>query len=224
MIIQKLQLTTNNMEAQLQFYVGTLGFKLTTRNTTSFTFEAGETLVEFNFVNEKIVPVHFAFSVKAKDILSILEFLHERLTPINNNSNPVFSFPNWKAKSIYFYDSDKNIIEFILRKCDTCNISKLFTINNVIRVCEIGVVCANCQQAACLIQKNLKLTRFIGENKHFIPMGNSEGLLILVEYGQKKWFPTDQYAEFNRIETEILIQGKLEHLICENGLILFRNN
>ena len=222
MLIRSLLLYTDNLEAQYDFYIEKLGFELQERWNLAFCFKAGKSLVTFHSEPDKTAtPVHFAFGIQNQDTSGIEDFLKDKVELIvpKTQNTAIVDFKNWKAKSIYFYDADSNIVEFIIRTDDMKSDSKSFDSNNIKGICEIGIPCGNCHIIAERIRNEVKIDSYIGESAEFIPMGNSDGLLILVQEGKKKWYPTDNIVKYGKLKATIQNHGYIADIVCENGLV-----
>jgi len=102
----------------------------------------------------------------------------------------IIDFSNWNAKAIYFYDLDKNIVEFIARKSLRLNSSSKFSSNSILNISEIGLVTNEIQNTFHRLNKIQNIEVFSGDFERFCALGDDNGLFIMVNDNLKKWFPT----------------------------------
>lgn len=219
MLIRSLVLYTNKLDIQYEFYIGKLGFELIEKWNEAFSFRAGITRISFLFDDKhKINPSHFAFGIQGCEISKVLKFMDGLVEPFQlvTQETPIVDFPNWKAKSIYFTDPDSNIVEFILREKDVYSNFESFGMENIKSVCEVGIPCDDPNELAESISTETKIKSYLGADSNFIPMGDTDGLLILVKAGKKKWFPTETIANKSRVKVTIQNRGCIADIICEN--------
>lgn len=218
MLIRSLLLYTTKLDIQYEFYIEKLGFELMEKWNEAFSFRAGTTRVSFLFDDShKINPSHFAFGIQNCEISGALKFLNKLVKPFQliSQETPIIDFPNWKAKSIYFIDPDGNIVEFILREKDVSS-DFVFGIENIKSVCEVGIPCDDPSELSERISDATKMKSYLGADMNFIPMGDTDGLLILVKAGEKKWFPTEIIASKSKLKITIQTRGCIADIICEN--------
>lgn len=218
MLIRILQLYTNNLKAQYEFYIVELGFKLLDRSDASFSFQAGSSQVIIHEeLEENLHPIHFAFALQnirmEKVCQSLMEFIE--LIPNQRNDHFIVDFFAWEAKSIYFYDADKNIVEFILRERDSSEVNCSFSSDHISSICEVGMPVKNCIKIANTLKKELGLVEYKGASDQFIPLGDDIGLLIVVEEGVKKWFPTQQISKYSILKLEFKVDDKIKTIIID---------
>ena len=122
----------------------------------------------------------------------------------------------WNAKSLYFYDEDKNIIEFISRESFSKPESALFSEKSILGISEVGLVTENIQEKFDFLNSNFQLEKYDGDFEHFCAIGDDEGLLITINQKLKDWFPTDDKAYKSEFKIEFTHQGKKNSLVFEN--------
>ena len=115
MKIKEVILFTNNIQNQKRFYKSVLGFEQLLDSSDKISFKAGESVLSFKF-SEKAKPYHMAFNIPSNAINDALIWLQKRIEVLDCEGEKIADFSSWKAKAIYFYDADKNIMEFIARE------------------------------------------------------------------------------------------------------------
>ena len=189
MKIEELILDTENLREQLSFYQDSLNFKLIKQSETCVSFQIGKSKLTF-VEKDRALPYHFAFNIHFSKVKEGLNWLKERVTVIPFEDDEIIDFENWKAKAIYFYDKDHNIVEFVARKEIGNDIKGRFGSKSILSISEIGIGTDNIKGLYKQINAIKPIDIFDGNLERFCAIGNNEGLFIVVDVSQKKWFPT----------------------------------
>ncbi|QHI38712.1 hypothetical protein IMCC3317_41060 [Kordia antarctica] len=193
MKINELTLFTTNLIQQRHFYTKVLELPLIVSDEEKFTVKIGVSSLTF-IASENTNPAHFAINISSYKIKEALQWILKRTNILWCEGEQIADFSNWNAAALYFYDSAKNIVEFIARKdLDIVN-THPFSASDLLNISEIGIV-SNDNEA---IYEQLNAMRSIpiydGNLDRFCALGNEEGLFILVNNTKKKWFPTQEEA------------------------------
>ena len=218
MIIKSLEFYTTKLQAQYDFYIIELGFTQYERSNNRFSFHVGHTHVVIQEdLESQLNPIHFAFALQNIGIVEVYHFLKHKveLIPNQRNGRVIIDFPAWKAQSLYFFDADYNVVEFILRKRDLKKMNSMFSVDNISSICEVGMPVKNCTHVAKSLKEKLCLEEYMGASDHFIPIGDDDGLFIMVEEGVKKWFPVNQLVQAAKLEVVVGIQERVYEVSCE---------
>ncbi|WP_299890011.1 VOC family protein [uncultured Lacinutrix sp.] len=189
MIIREIILFTNNLQAQRQFYKTVLNFIIIEDNATHVSFKTGNSILTFQY-NETIKPSHLAFNIPSDSIYHALNWLKKRVKIIDYEGEDITDFKAWNAKSIYFYDADNNIMEFIAREAITIKNNENFTADSIVSISEMAIAVDNIEVIYNQINAIKSISIFDGNFDRFCALGNSEGLFILIDKNKKKWYPT----------------------------------
>jgi len=192
MRLNKIILNSQNIEAQKSFYNSVLGLSVTS-NKQDFTVYLNNSQITF-VLDNNAKPYHFAIDIPANMIEEALVWLKERTKVLKNDSFEIIDFPAWNAQSIYFYDADKNIVEFIARKNLKNSTTISFSSESLLNVSEIGLATTNFEANRTILTSELGLTNFGTKTESFNALGNEEGLIILIDNQKKRWFPTNEMA------------------------------
>lgn len=121
---------------------------------------------------------------------------------------------------IYFFDKDGNIAEFIERPRLGFESDDAFSINQILRINEIGLpVEKPLEYSKILIEKfNLTLSDLDNFGDFFCWTGDHEGVFIVVKKG-RNWKPTQLPAEVNDFEIEFEESGEVIRIGFENNVI-----
>jgi len=214
MKINTLKLYSANFEAQVAFYNDKLGIPLLNKNTKEASFKLGKSILTLK-KSVTFQPYHFAINIPSNQINEALTWLKERVTILKDENNEIQHFKNWSAKAIYFYDEDKNIVEFIARENLHQNSDALFTSKSLVEISEIGVPTTNIESIFNSITKFAPLKKYDGNFERFCAIGNENGLFICINKNIKDWFPINDPAytsdfeiDFQEHETKYRLQFK----------------
>ena len=194
MNIKEIQLYTHNFSKQLNFYTQTLGFELLEKQDKFFRLKAGNSILQFA-EDESIsqnLNYHFAFNIPENQIQEAAIWIVEKgltLLPFQNKN--ILDFPNWNAEALYFFDENRNIVEFIARH-DLNNQSKIpFSARSICEISEIGLPVDNVKEFYEQMTKVIDVPVYshISNMTSFCAAGNAQGLFIIVPL-QRNWLPT----------------------------------
>lgn len=141
MNILEVKILTDNLVETERFYAELLGFYTTKKDTNSISFLAGQSMLTFTKSNELNPTYHFAFNIPNNKINEAVNWVSTKCNLIKSSDYGIIAnFENWNAKAFYFYDNNKNILEFIAR-FDLDNYSdNRFEISSIQSISEIGLV------------------------------------------------------------------------------------
>src|SRR5690554_1022636 len=220
MKIEELTLYTKKLNAQNFFYSQVLGLEETGVFTGGISFQVGDTLLKF-IEKDTFQPYHFAFNVPADQIPEALVWLKGRVEIQRDGTNEIVDFPAWNARSIYFYDADNNILEFIGRKDIKTSISLPFSGRSFFEISEIGLATDNFDEKYHILLNDLNLNKFGGGKEVFAAFGSDNGLFILIDKSRKDWFPTNDKAHAADFKTIINLDEKRIEVEYTNQILSF---
>ncbi|WP_158961629.1 VOC family protein [Myroides fluvii] len=198
MKITNLYLETENLNNSLSFYQNTLGLTVVEQTAKEVRFQAGETLLTFTENKNKTPFYHFAFNIATNHLEQAIAWAqanHIELLPSPKNEI-ITHFDTWKAKSIYFWDLNGNLLEFIARADIQTTKAQPFSPKEMLNISEIGIVTAHPMQTAEAIMQQTGLQYFSKSAPlpEFCAIGDDEGLLIFVS-PERNWYPTQLKAQ-----------------------------
>lgn len=215
MKIEFLKIYTPRLEEQLQFYQNVLQLPVKKISRSSFQVVMGYSRVEFCEL-EEATPYHLAIHIPAQQEEQALKWLQKRVSILKDGDKEIIDFPAWKARSIYFYDADKNIVEFISRKDHFEPASENFSERNIIGVSEIGMATANVEEKFSFLNDNFGLQKFTGDYERFCAMGDDEGLFIIINKNMKDWIPTGDEAFASPFEIKFSVEQATSGVAFKN--------
>ena len=194
MIIKEVTLFTSNIQKQRQFYKTTLGLEIMEDTPKKIAFKTGSSILSFQY-KSKMQPSHLAFNIPYNAIYDALKWLRERIEAIPYENEYVTDFSRWKAKAVYFYDEDHNIMEFIAREDIEIESDVAFSPQSIISISEMAIATDDIENVYKEISKLRSIPIYDGGFERFCALGNHEGLFILINKNIKKWYPTNEVAQ-----------------------------
>jgi catechol-2,3-dioxygenase len=182
--ILQLRLRTQRLAEVREFYREKLEFPIREETRDLVSFQAGSTLLTFVRERKKESRpfYHFAFNIPENKLASAKEWLAER-TPLAADGK-VFHYPNWNARSIYYWDPGGNLGELIARHSLPNARSGAFAPADVLHASEIGLVVKDVPAAVRMLKDRLGLPMYRSGSEEFEPLGDEHRLLIVVREGR----------------------------------------
>lgn len=201
MKIKSLKLNTQAFDAQVAFYSEVMGLQLISKSEDQAVFELGASQLIFK-KSEAFQPYHFAINIPGNMEQEALSWLKKRVTILKDGDNEIQNFESWNAKAIYFYDKDRNIVEFIARRNLRNEYKGKFDRNCLLEISEIGIATDNIKTVYNSLSKIVPLEKYDGGWERFCAFGDEKGLLICINKRIKSWFPTGDKANASDFEIE----------------------
>jgi catechol-2,3-dioxygenase len=184
MKIKKLTIFSASLGQQFQFYCNALSLTCIEKNDRSFTIQTGNSLFEI-VTTEKILPskYHLAFNIEPSLIYSAADYLKARnISLLENAQQVIVDFPDWNAKSVYFFDADGNILEFIARYNLTADkYDRPFTVKDIYSISEAGVPVDDTAAFITALKQYTNIDTWKSYGTDFVAAGDEKGLLIVVK-------------------------------------------
>lgn len=215
MKIKEIEILTGDMAGTAAFYDAVLGLEFYKDGVEKLSFGVGESLLTFREAEGRPV-YHFAFTVPSNQIHEAERWIADKAEVIKLNDQTIVDFPNWNAKSVYFYDNNGNILELIAR-FDLDNASALpFNTFSLISISEMALATEDVGALAQRLISEYGLGFFSKQKQKddFSVIGDDNGLLILSNL-DRHWFPTEVNVE--KYWAKILIEVNGELMEIEHG-------
>ena len=134
---------------------------------------------------------HCAITVPEDRFAEAKAWLRERVSLLERDGLDEFALgAPWNSQSLYFAGPDGILLELIARHdLATLSSSGRFTSADLLRISEIGLAVPDVPAAVESLQNAFGLPVFGTAAAGFTPLGDPDGLLILVREG-RPWFPT----------------------------------
>jgi catechol 2,3-dioxygenase-like lactoylglutathione lyase family enzyme len=192
-LIKEINILTADIENTRQFYSQVLGLPVISVANKQLQLSAGNSILTFLHTHNKDAKYHFAFNIPANKTNEALNWLTGRAEPIKiDNKSPIADFRNWNATSVYFYDNNGNVLEFIARRDLHNETSQSFNSNRILSISEIGIVTDHVSLKCESLIREFRLDYFEKQPplENFAALGDDNGLLIIVS-NTRNWYPTN---------------------------------
>lgn len=209
MKISELTLQTNNLAETENFYSSVLGFKIIEKTQKSVSFLVGNSTLIFENSHQKKNPIyHFAFNIPFNKLEESMAWISQKIPLIETDEGRIVHFENWRAKAIYFYDNNQNILEFICREDLKNSSEKEFATESILSINEVGIVVEKPLLLGNEVIQKTKTNFFSKGPKRedFVALGDDEGLFV-ISNPERNWFPTKDLAKKQKIKVKILVNG-----------------
>ena len=194
MKITALELACRDLAAQQHFYAEMLGLILLESSDSGFSVQVGRTRLTFRLQPEQHGVYHFAFNIPENQLAQAKSWIQERAALLDQDGQDEFTASAaWNAQMFYFHDPDGNILECIARHRLASASAQAFGPASLLNISEIGWPVEDVPQSVERLQQRLGLSVFETGSDTFTPLGDDEGLLVVVRLG-RPWFPTTQTA------------------------------
>ena len=218
MQILELQLFSTNLNAQEEVLGNKLGFPIETKEDQLIIF-CGENKLIFQ-KSERQFYYHYCFLIPTGSLESAIIFLDEkRFDPVPYEGERIIHFDN--GRSVYFYDGDGNIAEFIERPLTNYSEKDTFKIEDVIKLNEIGLPVTSPLDTSEELISKYSIVPLSQETfrDDFCWVGDHHGVILVTKIG-RNWMPTQRQAEVNDLAIRYSDGGDEKHLRFENNRII----
>jgi catechol-2,3-dioxygenase len=208
MQILELVLNSPNPEAQGDFFAEHFGLPVEV--------EAGRVMIQIGAsrlifeYGDFPARAHYAFDIPENQFAEAAAWLRKRL-PILHDEHGTWHFESsdWNADSLYFYDADKNISEFISRHNQPTTSSSPFTGESLVSISEVGLVTPAVIETVTVLKRELGLKAWRGAgSESFTAVGDENGLFIVAAEG-RAWRPEIVGAKAAQIRVKIAGEAKV---------------
>ena len=180
MEIKELEIYTSKLDEQITCYQEVLGFEMIENSGSSVLFKVGNSTLKLS-CRKKCMPYHFAINIPSNKEKQALEWLKERVEILTYEGLETQYFDFWNAYAIYFYDADKNIVEFIARKKLQHNTTTKFDKDSLLGISEIGIPTSSIAKEYQILKSITGIGIYSGSIERFCAVGDETGLFILIK-------------------------------------------
>ncbi|MGN8050821.1 VOC family protein [Curtobacterium sp. 22159] len=190
MHIRQVQLTTRSIDETARFYTR-LGCEVTIdRETASVT--VGSTRLVFRALEEMTGAHHLAFTIPTGTFAAAKAWVGTVATLLGSADVDEFEGPpGWNSRSVYFEGPDEQLLELIERRDLGPGPGAVApdVAPGLVSVSEVGIAVPDVLGAVELLRRHGLEPYADAPAAEFAPVGDVDGLLILVSPG-RMWFPT----------------------------------
>lgn len=194
MTLNEIEIKTSDIKQIKDFYQNVLELPTTLIDENLIHIKIGTSLLKF-IEDSKNPPsaYHLAFNIPENKLQEAIEWSAYKFEFVKKeNEVLITNFENWNANSVYFYDADGNILEFIARHDLDNAATEQFNSNQILNVSEFGIVKDRPDIYGKYLIDTYGLHLF--EKNHnsetFTALGDDNGLLIIVKTN-RNWYPTE---------------------------------
>jgi len=190
MLISKVELPVSDVVQSARFYGDVLGLPV---RTGGGVVEIGVGLSVLLLDPGPVEPgaYHYAITVPEDRFAESKAWLQERVPLLERDGLDEFTLgAPWNSQSVYFAGPDEILLELIARHdLPAASSSGRFSSADLLRISEIGLAVPDVPAAVAALQVAFRLPVFGTAAAEFTPLGDHDGLLIVVRQG-RPWFPT----------------------------------
>ena len=220
MRIKHLTLDCANLQEQKYFYTKKFEFEVVDESEEHLTLKMGSSQLTFKENRLNKAYYHFAFNIPFDSIKKAEAWLDKKVVIIETEDGKIKDFSNWKALAIYFLDPAGNIVEFIGRERVKAETRTVFNEKDVLNISEVGLPVFQVTEAYKLIHQETGIEKFDCKSSTFCACGDDNGLFIVVDRSEKRWYPTDEPAKAFPLEVVIHAAHNKKHTLkFEHGLL-----
>lgn len=187
MRITELELPVSDVDSVAQWFAATLEQRVEGHRVHI----GWSTLILVPANGRPLGGVHIAFNVPDNRFPEAMDWLRAR-SPLQTNpeGKDYFALPgSWRSQSVYFSGPDGLILELIGRqRLPASPRSGLFRGRELTCISEIGLPCGDVSAMRQQLEAALAIRPLSEPSAAFAPLGDDEGLLILVD-ATRRWFP-----------------------------------
>lgn len=203
MKIHSVQLQTHSLAAIREFYHGVLDLAFQEKSGEFLRVDIGTSELIFSENPGFKGIYHVAFNIPCNQVEEAKNWLERRRIPLipGFKGEPIIEFPNWHARSVYFFDPAGNILEFIARRDLRNDSEQAFGSEAFLEISEIGIVADTVNQFRETAAQRYDVHDFDKQPAlpNFAALGDDHGLFIVVPKG-RHWVFTDIPATINPLE------------------------
>lgn len=214
MKIHEVELLTDDIQKTNEFYSEKLGLLKIYSDLKTIEFKIGTSHLKFVRSSNQQPTYHFAFTIPNNKLEEAIHWVSNKVNLIKTGEdNIIADFETWKAKSIYFYDNNRNIVELIARIELNNPSNDSFTTSAILSISEIGIVTDDpisfgndlaMEHGICYFSKGPK-------REDFVAMGNDNGLFVISKTN-RIWYPTTKAGQKHRTKIKVVLNDKVVEL------------
>jgi len=192
MRLHSLQLWAADLPAQHDFYTRVLELPVLAESDQRLELQAGATRLIFQrppATWSEVCTYHFAFNIP-ENLFDAARVWWTARAPLllSKAGEATYDFTHWNAHAFYFADAVGNILEFIARHALPNAAPPPFSSHHMLNISEIGLATDDVLATAARLQTEWGIDPYRAPGDTFAPIGDEEGLLIVVKRG-REWFP-----------------------------------
>ncbi|MCU1528623.1 MAG: hypothetical protein JWP75_2386 [Frondihabitans sp.] len=219
MRITHVTLGTRSLDEAALFYESVLGL-VVDRRPEAVIVHAGTTTVEFLERNEPGVH-HLAFTIPSDQFDEAKSWLTAKTSLLVREGADEFEGPGlWNSRSVYFDGPDESILELIARRDLENPSGRAYDSTGILNVSEVGMAADDVPALVEMLRARASVPAYGEPGPTFAPVGDIEGLLIVVS-PDRTWFPTGDRGAADRGITVRAMGGVAgDYAVGSQGLLI----
>jgi catechol 2,3-dioxygenase-like lactoylglutathione lyase family enzyme len=203
MKITRVSAQVRNTSAAAEFFENVLGLGVE-RAPGAVVVRIGTTLLELVENPEADGDHHFAVTIPSNKFAEAKQWLQQRTMLLGTVEIDEFECSSaWNSRSLYFAGPDRSVLELIIRRDLHNTTPGPFSSDDLLCISEVGAATPDVLALAEFLEEAAGVPSYGADpGSSFSPLGDTDGLLILVSPG-RAWFPTtDRLATTSPITIE----------------------
>lgn len=230
MIMETIELLTAGGPGKLlPFYRDVLGVPVLKSTDRRLTVGIGYTVITFVRAEEaaagaggKTPHYHFAINIPENKLDEAKRWIEAKVELGKEGDRDISHSELWNSDAVYFMDPGGNILELIARHTMVNGVNRPFDPErDLLGVSEMGLPTKDVPGAADVFE-SLGIPTYIRKNPEFNPVGDEEGLFILVQPGRRWAFTSGLTAECFPFMVRVKDIGVLTLEEGPDGLVVTR--
>jgi len=201
MQITKVSVRVRNAREAGEFYAGVLGLDIVAHQSNIVVVTLGTTRLELVEDPAADGDHHLAITIPSNKFDNAKTWIQQRTVLLGTSDADEFECPPaWNAHSLYFTGHDRSVLELIIRRDLDNSAAGPFTSADLLCISEVGVAVTDIPAVVAMLTDDTKIVAYSNaQDRAFAPVGDVDGMLILVAPG-RTWFPTtDRSARENPV-------------------------
>jgi catechol 2,3-dioxygenase-like lactoylglutathione lyase family enzyme len=200
MRITRIELFALDLDEIERFYGSLLELPVV-REPDSVAVTIGWSTVVFRTGAARPGAIHIAFTIPRNQFAEAKEWLASRVDILSSDGADEFPLERepWRSRSLYFRGPDGIDLELITRDNLANDSTETFGGMSLLNVSEVGRAVPDVPAEVERLRRDLGIEPFGDWVEQFAPVGDQEGLFILVNEG-RVWFPTTDALAFGEPE------------------------
>lgn len=133
---------------------------------------------------------HLAITVPSSGFGEARDWLSRRITLLTSDGRDTFALGGvWNSESVYFDGPEGLVLELIARHSLANDVDTPFSSSGLLCISEVGIAVGDVAQTVGVLRDRLGVEVFGDGSARFTPVGDHDGLFIVVA-DDRSWFPT----------------------------------
>ena len=190
MRIRQVTLTVQDLQAHARYYGDVLLLPVRT-DDDRVVVEVGDSRVVLTRGPAFPGVHHLAFGIAPADFETARTWLRPRVSLLAPGGDDVVPGPpGWDSRSLYFTGPEDVVLELIARDAHGDEPPTGGGVPRLLHLSEVGLSVPDVPAAVRVLGDRLDLPPYPPQGPRFAPVGDADGLLVLVE-DDRVWFPTE---------------------------------